>query len=172
MLLEQLEECSRAVEKAERYEMQLELYRLILPVYEARRDYEALTGCFNVLAQSCSRATEASRTGKRLLGTFYRVALYGRVRMCWIYSAIAFVFLLLTNFSNQARFGDESGTEYIYKEPKVTNLSEIAQRLNKLYSAKFGADKVKFATDSNPVNASFDNNKRRFDQWAILRTDR
>lgn len=49
------------------------------------------------------------------------------------------------------RFGDEAGTEYIYKEPKVTNLAEIAERLSKLYSAKFGPDKVKLATDSNPV---------------------
>ena len=54
-------------------------------------------------------------------------------------------------FYYKVRFGDESGTEYIYKEPKVTNLSEIAERLNKLYSAKFGADKVKLAMDSNPV---------------------
>ena len=54
----------------------------------------------------------------------------------------------------KARFGDEAGTEYIYKEPKVTNLSEIAERLNKLYSIKFGAERVKLATDSNPVNSS------------------
>lgn len=81
MLLEQLEECSRAVEKAERYEMQLEIYRLIIPTYEKQRDYVSLTECFGVLSQACSRATEANRTGKRLLGTYYRVALYGRVRV-------------------------------------------------------------------------------------------
>jgi len=52
----------------------------------------------------------------------------------------------------QGRFGDEAGTEYIYKEPKVTSLSEIADRLNRLYSAKFGADNVKLAMDSNPVS--------------------
>lgn len=79
MLLEQLEECSRAVEKAERYEMQLEIYRLILPTYEKQRDYVALSECFSVLSQACSRATEVNRTGKRLLGTYYRVALYGKV---------------------------------------------------------------------------------------------
>ena len=79
MLIEQLEECSRAVEKAERYELQLEIYRLILPTYEKLRDYVSLAECFGVLSQACSRATEANRTGKRLLGTYYRVALYGRV---------------------------------------------------------------------------------------------
>lgn len=55
-------------------------------------------------------------------------------------------------FCFKVRFGDEAGTEYIYKEPKVTNLSEIAERLNKLYSAKFGAERVKLAMDSNPVS--------------------
>uniref|UniRef100_A0A0P6E5D7 Dedicator of cytokinesis protein n=2 Tax=Daphnia magna TaxID=35525 RepID=A0A0P6E5D7_9CRUS len=128
MLLEQLEECSRAVEKAERYEMQLEIYRLILPTYEKQRDYVALSECFSVLSQACSRATEVNRTGKRLLGTYYRVALYGK-----------------------ARFGDEACTEYIYKEPKVTSLSEIAERLNKMYCSKFGAERVKLAMDSNPI---------------------
>ncbi|XP_046447610.1 dedicator of cytokinesis protein 9-like isoform X2 [Daphnia pulex] len=128
MLLEQLEECSRAVEKAERYEMQLEIYRLILPTYEKQRDYVALAECFSVLSQACSRANEVNRTGKRLLGTYYRVALYGK-----------------------ARFGDEAGTEYIYKEPKVTNLSEIAERLNRMYCAKFGTERVKLAMDSNPI---------------------
>jgi hypothetical protein len=36
MLLEQLEECSRAVEKAERYEMQLEIYRLLYQLMKNR----------------------------------------------------------------------------------------------------------------------------------------
>ena len=54
-------------------------------------------------------------------------------------------------FSFQARFGDEAGTEYIYKEPKVTSLAEIAERLNKMYCAKFGSERVKLAMDSNPV---------------------
>ena len=51
----------------------------------------------------------------------------------------------------KARFGDEAGTEYIYKEPKVTNLSEIAERLNRMYCLKFGMERVKLAMDSNPV---------------------
>ena len=79
MFLEQLEECSRAVEKAERYEMQLEIYRLILPTYEKQRDYVSLSECFSLLSQACTRANEVNRSGKRLLGTYYRVALYGKV---------------------------------------------------------------------------------------------
>ena len=39
----------------------------------------------------------------------------------------------------------------IYKEPKLTGLSEISQRLLKLYADKFGADNVKIIQDSNKV---------------------
>ncbi len=97
MLLEQLEECSRAVEKAERYEMQLEIYRLILPTYEKQRDYVALAECFSVLSQACSRANEVNRTGKRLLGTYYRVALYGKVFQVnsFVFVTVKFILMFL-----------------------------------------------------------------------------
>ncbi|EDL37991.1 mCG142194, isoform CRA_c, partial [Mus musculus] len=49
-------------------------------------------------------------------------------------------------------FEEEEGKEYIYKEPKLTGLSEISQRLLKLYADKFGADNVKIIQDSNKVN--------------------
>ena len=48
-------------------------------------------------------------------------------------------------------FEDEDGKEYIYKEPKLTPLSEISQRLLKLYSDKFGSENVKMIQDSGKV---------------------
>jgi hypothetical protein len=78
-LQEQLERCAEWLERAERHELQVPLYRLITPLYEARRDYVALATGFNHLAQSCSRAAECARGGRRLLGTYYRVAFYGQV---------------------------------------------------------------------------------------------
>ena len=51
----------------------------------------------------------------------------------------------------QGFFEEEEGKEYIYKEPKLTGLSEISQRLLKLYADKFGADSVKIIQDSNKV---------------------
>lgn len=48
-------------------------------------------------------------------------------------------------------FEDEDGKEYIYKEPKFTPLSEISQRLLKLYSDKFGQENVKMIQDSGRV---------------------
>jgi hypothetical protein len=52
----------------------------------------------------------------------------------------------------QAYFEEESGVEYVYKEPKVTSLSEISERLYHLYSDKFGQDVVKIIMDSAPVS--------------------
>lgn len=55
----------------------------------------------------------------------------------------------------QGFFEDEDGKEYIYKEPKFTPLSEISQRLLKLYSDKFGQENVKIIQDSGRVGVIF-----------------
>lgn len=56
-------------------------------------------------------------------------------------------------FALQGFFEDEDGKEYIYKEPKFTPLSEISQRLLKLYSDKFGQENVKIIQDSGKVES-------------------
>jgi len=43
------------------------------------------------------------------------------------------------------------GKEYIYKEPKLTRLSEITNRLRNFYESKYG-DRVKIITKSGEVN--------------------
>lgn len=57
-----------------------ELYRLIIPILENRRDYTGLTQCYEHLAQSYSKVNEVNRSGKRMLGRFYRVVFFGQVR--------------------------------------------------------------------------------------------
>ena len=52
----------------------------------------------------------------------------------------------------QAYFEEDSGVEYVYKEPKVTSLSEISERLYRLYCEKFSQDVVKIIMDSAPVS--------------------
>lgn len=49
-------------------------------------------------------------------------------------------------------FEEDSGVEYVYKEPKVTTLSEISERINKQFTDKFGVDVVKMIMDSIPVS--------------------
>ncbi|XP_076304439.1 dedicator of cytokinesis protein Ziz isoform X14 [Tachypleus tridentatus] len=128
-LLERLQECVELLQDAERYELIAEVYRLSIPVYEHRRDYEALASCYKTLQNAYNKIIEVNRTGRRLLGKYYRVAFFG-----------------------QPYFEEESGKEYIYKEPKVTSLAEISERLHHLFCEKFGKDIVKMIMDSKVVN--------------------
>ncbi|XP_058132463.1 dedicator of cytokinesis protein 9 isoform X12 [Dasypus novemcinctus] len=129
VLIELLEQCADGLWKAERYELIAYIYKLIIPVYEKRRDFERLAHLYDTLHRAYSKVTEVMHSGRRLLGTYFRVAFFG-----------------------QGFFEDEDGKEYIYKEPKLTPLSEISQRLLKLYSDKFGSENVKMIQDSGKVN--------------------
>lgn len=68
------------VEKAERYELLGPLFKLIIPIYEKRRNYQALAQCHQNLAESYAKISEVNKSGKRLLGRYYRIAFYGQVR--------------------------------------------------------------------------------------------
>ncbi|XP_016894015.1 dedicator of cytokinesis protein 9-like isoform X3 [Cynoglossus semilaevis] len=129
VLMELLEECAEGLWKAERYELIADVYRLIIPIYEQRRDFEKLSHLYDTLHRAYTKVIEVMHSGKRLLGTHFRVAFFG-----------------------QGFFEDEDGKEYIYKEPKFTPLSEVSQRLLKLYSDKFGQENVKIIQDSGRVN--------------------
>ncbi|XP_055599906.1 dedicator of cytokinesis protein 9 isoform X2 [Uranotaenia lowii] len=134
LLLDQLKECAEYLDRAERHECLGELYRLIIPIVESRRDYPGLVQCYEHLTQSYNRVIEFNKTGRRLLGRFYRVAYYGQIY-----------------------FEEEHGVDFVYKEPKITSLSEISERLHKQYRDKFGSDHVKMIMDSCPVDiASLD----------------
>ncbi|XP_048389277.2 dedicator of cytokinesis protein 9 isoform X11 [Stegostoma tigrinum] len=129
VLMELLEHCADGLWKAERYELISNVYKLIIPVYEKRREFEKLAHLYETLHQAYKKIAEVTHTGKRLLGTYFRVAFFG-----------------------QGFFEDEDGKEYIYKEPKLTQLSEISQRLLKLYSDKFGSENVRMIYDDGKVN--------------------
>ncbi|XP_040599713.1 dedicator of cytokinesis protein 9 isoform X15 [Mesocricetus auratus] len=129
VLMELLEQCADGLWKAERYELIADIYKLVIPIYEKRRDFERLAHLYDTLHRAYSKVTEVMHSGRRLLGTYFRVAFFG-----------------------QGFFEDEDGKEYIYKEPKLTPLSEISQRLLKLYSDKFGSENVKMIQDSGKVN--------------------
>lgn len=128
ILLEQLETCAEFLDKAERYEVMGELFKLVIPLYEKKRNYEQLKKCYQNLALNYDKVLEVNRSGKRLLGRYYRVGFYGN-----------------------SYFEEESGKEFVYKEPKVTSLSEISERLERQYLEKFGSDTVKMIQDSTPV---------------------
>ncbi|EDS34253.1 dedicator of cytokinesis protein 9 [Culex quinquefasciatus] len=78
LLLDQLKECAAYLDQAERLECSGEPYRLIVPILEARRDYPGLAQCYQHLTQAYNRVIEFNKTGKRLLGRFFRVIYYGQ----------------------------------------------------------------------------------------------
>ncbi|XP_029558008.1 dedicator of cytokinesis protein 9-like isoform X2 [Salmo trutta] len=141
VLMELLEECADGLWKAERYELISDVYKLIIPIYEQGRDFEKLSHLYDTLHRAYIKVTEVMHTGKRLLGTYFRVAFFGQ--------AAQYQF---TDSETEGFFEDEDGKEYIYKEPKFTPLSEISQRLLKLYSDKFGPENVKMIQDSGRIN--------------------
>ncbi|XP_075805410.1 dedicator of cytokinesis protein 9 isoform X5 [Microtus pennsylvanicus] len=141
VLMELLEQCADGLWKAERYELIADIYKLIIPIYEKRRDFERLAHLYDTLHRAYSKVTEVMHSGRRLLGTYFRVAFFGQQYQ-------------FTDSATDVEgfFEDEDGKEYIYKEPKLTPLSEISQRLLKLYSDKFGSENVKMIQDSGKVN--------------------
>ncbi|KAG1934718.1 dedicator of cytokinesis protein [Pimephales promelas] len=128
-LVEQLEMCVDYLWKSERYELIAEINKPVIAVFEKRRDFKRLSELYYDIHRSYLKVTEVVNSEKRLFGRYYRVAFYG-----------------------QGFFEEEESKEFIYKEPKLTGLSEISQRLLKLYSDKFGAENVKMIQDSNKVN--------------------
>ncbi|XP_035857483.1 dedicator of cytokinesis protein 10 isoform X9 [Sander lucioperca] len=130
-LVEQLELCVDYLWKSERYELIADINKPVIAVFEKRRDFKRLSELYYDIHRSYLKVTEVVNSEKRLFGRYYRVAFYGQIA---------------------GFFEEEESKEFIYKEPKLTGLSEISQRLLKLYSDKFGADNVKMIQDSNKVN--------------------
>uniref|UniRef100_A0AAX7T6K4 Dedicator of cytokinesis 10 n=1 Tax=Astatotilapia calliptera TaxID=8154 RepID=A0AAX7T6K4_ASTCA len=130
-LVEQLELCVDYLWKSERYELIADINKPVIAVFEKRRDFKRLSELYYDIHRSYLKVTEVVNSEKRLFGRYYRVAFYGQV---------------------SGFFEEEESKEFIYKEPKLTGLSEISQRLLKLYSDKFGAENVKMIQDSNKVN--------------------
>ncbi|XP_040205066.1 dedicator of cytokinesis protein 10 isoform X8 [Rana temporaria] len=130
-LVEQLDLCVDYLWKSERYELIADVSKPVIAVFEKQRDFKRLSELYYRIHRSYLKIAEVVNAEKRLFGRYYRVAFYGQ--------AVGF-------------FEEEEGKEYIYKEPKLTGLSEISQRLLKLYTDKFGADNVKIIQDSNKVN--------------------
>ncbi|XP_038049976.1 dedicator of cytokinesis protein 9-like isoform X5 [Patiria miniata] len=127
-LLHQLERCAEALQKAERYESMGALYKLIIPFYEKQRDYHRLAMAYGKLCEAYKSVMKVTSSGRRLLGQYFRVAFFGQ------------------------HFEEDDGKEFIYKEPKITTLASICERLIGLYTEKFGKGNVKLIRDSSKVN--------------------
>lgn len=61
VLMELLEQCADGLWKAERYELIADIYKLIIPIYEKRRDFEVSRSLFSCLTRPRPHAERARR---------------------------------------------------------------------------------------------------------------
>ena len=98
------------------YEAVNEVYKPVIKIVEANRDFKKLSEIHKKLFKAFEKIE--SLQGKRVFGTYFRVGFYGR------------------------RFDDLDGEEFVYKEPMLTKLPEIACRLESFYGNKYGQDNL------------------------------
>eukprot|EP00051_Salpingoeca_urceolata_P015144 m.194842 g.194842 ORF g.194842 m.194842 type:complete len:2019 (+) comp18304_c1_seq1:82-6138(+) len=125
-LLRQSAELFRA---AQMYETANEVYKLLLPLFESTRSFQKLSDTHEKLAASYKKIMQVTESGKRYLGTYFRVSFYG------------------------SRFDDAIRNQsFVYKRPGITQLSVICLELKEFYTSAFGEGVVELLQDSNQVN--------------------
>ena len=144
-----LESSINYLEQAERYEMMAEVLKLLQPFYERSRDFKSMTEMYGKLHTAFRKVVDIMATGRRYLGTYFRIGFYGKVgdhththTYTRTHTCTHTHHTTHNTHTHTQPFGDDNQIEYIYKEPKVTTLGEITLRLQKLYSRKFGAPEI------------------------------
>ncbi|XP_068192082.1 dedicator of cytokinesis protein 7 isoform X1 [Antennarius striatus] len=123
-----LEQAAASFNMAAMYEAINEVYKILLPIHEANRDFKKLASVHGKLQDAFNKVYNQSSGWERMFGTYFRVGFYG------------------------CRFGDLDEQEFVYKEPSITKLAEISHRLEEFYSLRFGDGAVEIIKDSNPVD--------------------
>lgn len=97
-LLERLEECAVSLRRAELFECFGELYKLVIPVYERRKDYNALADCYRTVSLAYDAAVSARQSARRMLGRYYRVILFGQVMFFYMDIIHAIIIYILNSY--------------------------------------------------------------------------
>ncbi|XP_035235838.1 dedicator of cytokinesis protein 8 isoform X2 [Anguilla anguilla] len=121
-----LEQAAELFSNGQLFEMVNEVYKVIIPILEAHRDFRKLASTHDKLQRAFESINQKGH--KRMFGTYFRVGFYG------------------------SKFGDLDEREFIYKEPGITHLPEISHRLENFYSQCFGEDALEMIKDSTPVD--------------------
>ena len=98
-----MEQAATLFKEANHYEAVNEVYKLVMPIYEARRSHSDLEKLHRKLGE-CYREL-VQRGQHRFLGSYFRVGFYGIL------------------------FGDLDQQEFIYKEAALTRLGEFSLKL-------------------------------------------
>ena len=59
--------------------MMAEVFKLLQPFHEKNRDFKHMMELYGKLHEAFRKVVDISSTGKRYLGTYFRVAFYGKV---------------------------------------------------------------------------------------------
>jgi hypothetical protein len=111
---------------SQNFEASNHLYKILIPIYEYHRDIKKLSQVHSKLHDCFNKILVNG--ARRLFGTYFRVGFYGDA------------------------FNELNGEEFVYKEPGITKLAEIAHRLENYYTEKFGDGVVEIMKDSNNVD--------------------
>lgn len=87
------------------HESCVEVYRLLLPIYQKKRDYKQQAECYRDLSKLCNTIVAENETNQRLFSNYYRVAFYGK------------------------NFEEFDGKEYIYKVSSSMRVADFTEGL-------------------------------------------
>uniref|UniRef100_A0A914YUP5 DOCKER domain-containing protein n=1 Tax=Panagrolaimus superbus TaxID=310955 RepID=A0A914YUP5_9BILA len=94
----------------------------------------ALVSIYSELQQAYSRAGEVKASGKRHLGTYFRVVFYGKSNFGY---TIHYDYLL-----EQIYFREEDKSEWVYREHGLTSLAEACERMVLATQQALGHERV------------------------------
>ncbi|EGD79273.1 hypothetical protein PTSG_09690 [Salpingoeca rosetta] len=123
-----------------------QLLSFVIPILESRRDYQALCKLHGRLSDNYKLIDEMAKKGPRYLGEYYRVKFFGSI------------------------FKEElNPLGYVYKEPGLTKLAEVSQRLEQTFKTRYGEDAIVMIQDSKEVNPAQLNPNKGYIQIKRLR---
>jgi len=126
-----LKDAIYVLKKGSFFESCAETYRLLLPTYQRNRDWQRQRDSYQELVMLCNQITIENTVKQRIFSNYYRVAFY-----C------------------QQLIPEIHGKEYIYKELNFVRLSDLSERLQTQYGAKFGDKFIHLLPNNKPVDTS------------------
>ena len=114
------------------FESCVEVYRLLLPIYQFRRNYQRQSDCYEDLHKLCNASVEQMQTNNRIFAQYYRVAFFG----------------------GGEKLQELDGQQFIYKENGAVRLDGITERLSDQFSAKIARENIHFVSNINNFERS------------------
>ncbi|KAA3673082.1 dedicator of cytokinesis protein 9/10/11 [Paragonimus westermani] len=146
-LLEAIDEAANALEKSRLYEAIRSIYDLVVPVYEARQDFVALSRVYHHIGLAYEKIGSREASEIRLFAAYFRVTFYGCL------------------------FESLAGKSFIYRANACQRLSGMCTELLNLYRSKYGTDNVELMMDYAFNRDTLDPNKAYIQvSWKLVPT--